>query len=344
MTNVAEVIKFPDKETRTNRTMCNGGVNVYRSLKDKSWYKNSEMVHLWTHLILSANHREQYWVNEQVCLGRGQYMTGLRTIQDETGINKNKVDRCLKKFEDEGMISQVVLKAGRIITLVNYDEYQSPKQQKSGTPTGHQNRTQNGTPLNHAKQGMQTVGGTQSGTPASSENEPNNKTILKDLKDSLSENSSPTNTSANKTIREGSVIESPNAKKWGTQVDLDIAHEIFDALNKILSGNEPKPNFISWANDVRLMRTIDKRDPVHIRKLFEFANQDPFWHSNVKCPQKLREKWSTLAIQRQDKKNATKTSNSSNRQSSNTQSVITACNELAQRINTQPIADNYVFD
>lgn len=90
-----------------------------------------------------------------------------------------------------------------------------------------------------------------------------------------------------------------NGRFWGTRDDLDLATWMWDQLAEQLGQDKPRePNLCRWANTVRLMRDQDKRDPRHIRMLYEWCRQHEFWSANVQSPDKLRDKWSQLVLQR----------------------------------------------
>lgn len=81
------------------------------------------------------------------------------------------------------------------------------------------------------------------------------------------------------------------------QVDMDIAKLIHSgvlAINPLMK----KPNLDRWANTIRLMREQDERQPEEITALFEWANKDGFWQSNIMSPEKLRKQWDTLIVKR----------------------------------------------
>ncbi|HCF8671114.1 TPA: helix-turn-helix domain-containing protein [Klebsiella pneumoniae] len=93
--------------------------------------------------------------------------------------------------------------------------------------------------------------------------------------------------------------------RWGTAEDLTCATWIFARIKKLYeraaeSDGElslPKePNWASWANDIRLMRTVDGHTHRQICKLFERVQCDSFWCRNVLSPGKLREKWVDLML------------------------------------------------
>lgn len=101
------------------------------------------------------------------------------------------------------------------------------------------------------------------------------------------------------------VVCSPAKRQWGTQDDLTCAQWIWKRVLKLyeeaatFDGEivRPKePNWTAWANDVRLMRSLDGRTHKQICEIFKRVQSDPFWVRQVKCPAKLREKWDDLVI------------------------------------------------
>ncbi|MCK7542943.1 replication protein O [Marinobacter bryozoorum] len=90
-----------------------------------------------------------------------------------------------------------------------------------------------------------------------------------------------------------------NGRYWGTQEDLDLATWMWDQLAEQLGPDKPRaPNFSRWANTVRLMREQDGREHRHIRMLYEWCRQHEFWSANIQSPDKLRDKWPQLVLQR----------------------------------------------
>jgi len=86
-------------------------------------------------------------------------------------------------------------------------------------------------------------------------------------------------------------------KHHGTEEDHKAAQWIFDRIRKV-DATAKQPNWDGWANDIRLMREIDGRTHTEICELFDWANKDKFWCSNILSPAKLREKWGQLTVQR----------------------------------------------
>ncbi|HIF6269561.1 TPA: helix-turn-helix domain-containing protein [Raoultella ornithinolytica] len=101
------------------------------------------------------------------------------------------------------------------------------------------------------------------------------------------------------------VVYSAAKRQWGTQDDLTCAEFIW---SKIIGMYEraaesdgevvrhKEPNWTAWANEVRLMASLDGRSHKQICSLFKRANQDTFWCKNILSPSKLREKWDELSL------------------------------------------------
>lgn len=89
--------------------------------------------------------------------------------------------------------------------------------------------------------------------------------------------------------------------KFGER-DLRGAEWMYNELQK-QNPNFKKPNFKTWANDVRLMHEQDKRDYSDMATLWKFAREDSFWMSNILSPAKLREKWDQLWMKMEAQKN-----------------------------------------
>lgn len=108
-----------------------GWVKMYRSLSSKAWYKKSNYVHLWVHILLKANHKQnEFWFNgKTVKVGRGQFITGRKELSKETGIAPTTIERILKTFESEQQIGQQKTNRNRLITVLNYHLYQLSGQQ-----------------------------------------------------------------------------------------------------------------------------------------------------------------------------------------------------------------------
>lgn len=108
-----------------------GWIKIHRQVKDKAYYKDSEFIHLWLHLLLCANHANGEYLNgyEIIKLKKGQFVTGRKKLSLETGISESKIERILKVFESEQQIEQQTNSRNRVISIVSWDKYQQTEQQ-----------------------------------------------------------------------------------------------------------------------------------------------------------------------------------------------------------------------
>jgi|GEM_PF-2541441 len=77
------------------------------------------------------------------------------------------------------------------------------------------------------------------------------------------------------------------------QWDMDFAKYMHQSILEIAPLTK-KPNFDDWANTIRLIRESDGINYDVIQSVFEWANKDSFWKTNIKSPSKLRVKFADL--------------------------------------------------
>lgn len=123
--------------------MHRGYVALWRKLRDKGFYKKSTYVHLWVHLLLSANHKpKEHMTNGQIILIKeGQLIAGRKQLAKETGIPQSTVERILEMLENEHQIEQQKTTKYRLITILNWKDYQNRTSVR--TASGQQADTNN---------------------------------------------------------------------------------------------------------------------------------------------------------------------------------------------------------
>jgi hypothetical protein len=100
-----------------------GWVKIYRKIIEWEWFNDSKMVHLFIYLLISANHKDGSYQGQKV--KRGQLITGRTKISAVTGISEQSIRTCLHKLESTNEITIKSTNKNSIITLLNYDLYQS---------------------------------------------------------------------------------------------------------------------------------------------------------------------------------------------------------------------------
>lgn len=115
----------------------NGWIKLHRKLQAKGYYKNSQYVHLWVHLLLLANHKEHEYMHDGglVMIKEGQLITGRKELSRATGIAETTIERILKLLENEHQIGQQKTNKYRVITILNWKEHQNRTEER--TSSGH---------------------------------------------------------------------------------------------------------------------------------------------------------------------------------------------------------------
>ena len=81
-----------------------------------------------------------------------------------------------------------------------------------------------------------------------------------------------------------------------TSEDVALAELIYQRVLKVIPRTK-KPDLQKWADVIRLMRERDNINPSDIKKVFNWANGDDFWATNIRSPVKLREQFGLLEAQ-----------------------------------------------
>lgn len=112
-----------------------GHFKVWRALYTKPiWLKSTleQQVILMT-LIAMANFKENEWEwkGQKYTVKPGQFITSLESIRSNTGgnVSVQNVRTALSRFERLGFLTNESTKTGRIITIVNWEEYQATEEQ-----------------------------------------------------------------------------------------------------------------------------------------------------------------------------------------------------------------------
>jgi DNA-binding transcriptional MocR family regulator len=112
--------------------MEQGYVKLYRKIFDNPIVsKDCETLSIWIYLLLNATHKEQKVIfnGKTTTLKSGELITGIISISEKLKINKNKIQRTLKLFENDKQIEQQTTNKNRLITVLNWGMYQNNDKQ-----------------------------------------------------------------------------------------------------------------------------------------------------------------------------------------------------------------------
>lgn len=294
MSNVAYANFAAHAAARSNRmeNQKTGFIPLYRSVLKKPWAKDVFLRTLWENLLLGAA-RDPYtafFKGRQWHLQPGQLVVtaadlGLQ-LCDRHGnpTSRDAVERMLSVFVREGMISiEGEKRKGRVITITNYSECAQKMNDLPAHKAAHMSahdEASNGAGLS--------VGAAHEGAHTSAHHE---QYILNTNVFNVRQRISK--------VVPDAAVQTPRGDKWGTSDDLRCAEWML-ALRNITKPSLKKPNMAGWANDIRLMRELDGRTHKEICELFRWACKDSFWYKNILSPAKLRAKWDTLTLHRED--------------------------------------------
>jgi hypothetical protein len=246
-----------------------GWVKVHRKLSEKVFYrKDSEKVHLWIHLLICANRdeREELLGGKLIKCNSGQFTTGRKQLSEATGINESKIERILTYFEKiEQQIEQQKTSTNRLISILNWSEYQSTEQQSEQQVNN--DRTTSEQRVNTLKE-------------------------VKEVKE-IKNNREYKNILLSKI----DIFDFPELKFEYLEIALSF-QELFRANlteAKASTATVEKAKG-SWIDDIRMMVEIDKVKIEDLREIFKFLKKDQFWKQNILSTKKLREKYPQLKM------------------------------------------------
>jgi transcriptional regulator with XRE-family HTH domain len=94
----------------------------------------------------------------------------------------------------------------------------------------------------------------------------------------------------------------PKPKFLKTSREIRLAEHLLTRIRE----NKPdfrQPNMQSWAGDIDLILRIDKRQPLEVHEIINFASRNDFWSRNILSPKKLRFHFDRLVMETQAKSN-----------------------------------------
>ena len=98
-------------------------IKLFRKFMDWEWYGDKNTKVLFIHLLLKANYQEKSW--KGIRIGRGQFITSVKHLSDDVGLTTQEVRTSLKKLKSTKDITIKTTNKYSIITIENFDKYQS---------------------------------------------------------------------------------------------------------------------------------------------------------------------------------------------------------------------------
>lgn len=101
----------------------NGFVKIYRSFLDWEWWDDKNTFRLFVTILLLANWKDKRWHGKVI--PRGSVWTSVPSLAKKSGLSLQQTKTALNKLKSTGEITDQPTREGRLITVANYDLYQS---------------------------------------------------------------------------------------------------------------------------------------------------------------------------------------------------------------------------
>jgi biotin operon repressor len=126
--------------------MNNGWIKLHRKILEWEWYSDTNVMRVFLHLLLKANHKEKTW--KGVVVPEGCLITGRRSLSRALGMSEQSVRTSLEKLKSTNELTIKSTNKYSLIQLNNWGMYQQSNQQT------HQRTTTN----NNVKKERKTIG------------------------------------------------------------------------------------------------------------------------------------------------------------------------------------------
>jgi len=113
--------------------MDNGFIVLHRKFLKWEWYQEPNMVSIFIHLLLLANHEEGRWKGN--IIKRGQLITGRLKLAKELKMSQRSVRTCLTRLKTTNEIAIKTTSKFSIITIIKYDYYQKIRERTTSKST-----------------------------------------------------------------------------------------------------------------------------------------------------------------------------------------------------------------
>ncbi len=123
----------------TREVNMSGWIKFHRQFIEWEWFTDVNTCHLFTYLLLKANHRETKWRGHTIMAG--QLLTGRAKLAEATGLSQQNVRTSLDKLKSTNELTSKTFNKYSIITITNWYKYQDINQQLTSELTNNQPAT-----------------------------------------------------------------------------------------------------------------------------------------------------------------------------------------------------------
>ena len=114
-------------------------IKLNRKILDWEWYKDANTFKLFIHLLLTASVRDKKW--QGITIKRGEVVTSLKSLSQQTGLSVQNVRTALNNLILTKCLTNKSHSKFRIISINNYNLYQSANKVSNNQLTNNQQTT-----------------------------------------------------------------------------------------------------------------------------------------------------------------------------------------------------------
>jgi hypothetical protein len=266
--------------------MDNGYIFLHRKIREHWIWDNPDYLKRWIDILLMANHKPQKIVVGSTLkqINSGEFHTSQEKLSERWFICRKTVDKFLNLLISDSMITiEKSRQSGTTIKVCNYGAYQ--RFFDDAVHNGIHNEPHNGTDNER--------------TSKEHEQEPKNirNNILSSEQSSDGENSEknePVQPKRSKPVYEHD-SRYYRAADW-------LAKNIEQSVDGYTPHSEKQKQ--AWADEMRKIIELDKKDIELTITLLVFARKHHFWHKNILSMGKFREQYDKLLAHYRSEKGA----------------------------------------
>ena len=103
-----------------------GYIKLHRKIALNKYYKKSQYIHLWLHLLIRASHNGSTWKfkGREYTIRPGQILCSMKGLSEQTGISEMQCYRIIKKFEKVAQVTRKTYNKCSVIQILNWKNYQ----------------------------------------------------------------------------------------------------------------------------------------------------------------------------------------------------------------------------
>ena len=245
--------------------MAYGWIQLHRKIRDCWVWENPLYLKAWLYILFAANYKEKkiLFDGKITAIKRGQFITSQRRLAADWGCNVKTVRNILNLMEEQEMVTLTTTGNGTLLTVINYDFYQS-LETENGTPTTTQTTTLDGTRST-------TLDGTQNGTPTG-----HNEECINNVSNNVLNN-----------VEHGNNDLPPLPPTGESETKPNRVQEVIDLYNEICI-SLPRTRTMSDSRRKAIKARLKSHTMEEIREVFENAESSDFlsgkkkdWKANL---------------------------------------------------------------